>query len=228
MTEVNLPLIIGASAIDSINPCAFGVLIFLLSYLTQKFKDKKLILKNGLIYIFGVFITYIIAGILLLKIIQSLGQLTVWVYIGAGILILLAGLVEIKDYFFYGKGFSLQIFPGEAARIKKYVNKVGAKSSTAFFLGVFVALVELPCTGAVYLAILTLMSFTGLTTNYMVFLLIYNIIFVLPLIIILYFVYRGSSTDKFREWEMRNKKYMRLAVGILLVALGIWTISRVI
>ena len=65
MADVNLPLIIGASAIDSINPCAFGVLIFLLAYLGQKFKDKKLIFKNGMIYIFGVFITYLIAGVLL-------------------------------------------------------------------------------------------------------------------------------------------------------------------
>ncbi len=225
MAELSLPIVIGAAVVDSINPCAFGVLIFLLAYLAETVKKKAMMLVHGFIYIFGVFVTYLVAGLLLLPVIQKLGSFsTISYYVLAGI-IFLAGLVEIKDAFWYGKwGFSLSIFPSEARRIETYVKKVSNKPLTAFLLGVFVALVELPCTGAVYLAVLSLMSFGGAAINEVVFLLLYNIIFVLPLIIILFLVYKQSSTQKFEKWRQKNKKWMRFGTGLVLIALAVFMV----
>lgn len=228
MTEVNLPLVIGAAVIDSINPCAFGVLIFLLAYLSKTTKSAATMLMNGFVYILAVFLTYFAAGLLLLPIIQQLGGASVIAYLVLGILIILAGLIELKDVFFPGHGFSLSIMPKEAERIKKYVKKVSNKPTTAFGLGVFVALVELPCTGAVYLAVLALMTMAGITASHLLFLVLYNLIFVLPLIIILISVTSGVSTAKFEAWRQKHKQLMRLMTGVLLLGLGTWMVMYVL
>ena len=229
MAAINLPLIIGAGLIDGINPCAFGVLIFLLAYLAKTAKNKKgKMILHGLTYIFAVFLTYLLAGLLLLPVIRQLGQTFVILYIGLATIIIIAGLLEIKDYFWYGKWFSLSIFPKEAERIKKYGKKMSGKLYIVFFLGVFVALVELPCTGAVYLAVLSLMSLSGLTISNFTFLLIYNFLFVLPLIVILFLVVNGMSTNKFNEWRKKNRALMRLLIGLLLIGLGSWMLLLVL
>ena len=224
MVEVNLPLIIGASLIDGINPCAFGVLIFMLAYLSKTTKKAGKLLLNGTIYIAAVFITYLLAGLLLLNVIEKLGKASVIFYWVIAIIIFIAGLIEIKDFFWYGRGFSLTILPASAQRIKHYVKHVSDKPAAAFFMGVFVALVELPCTGAVYLAVLALMAKAGVTTQHVGYLVLYNFIFVLPLFIILILVYRGVSTSVFHDWKEKHKGLMRLLTGLLLIGLAVWMI----
>src|SRR3989344_1777824 len=116
MTEINLPLLICAAFIDSINPCAFGVLIFLLAYLSETAKSRAHMLFNGFSYIFAVFVTYLVAGLVLLPVIQTLRSFSVWGYIILAGIVILAGLLEVKDFFWYGKWFSLSIMPGESER----------------------------------------------------------------------------------------------------------------
>jgi cytochrome c biogenesis protein CcdA len=228
MVDISLPIVVGAAVIDSINPCAFGVLIFMLAYLAQSVKTKGMMLTHGLLYILAVFMTYLIAGLFLLPIINHLGKASVVAYLVIAAVIIIAGLIEIKDFFWYGKWFSLGIIPSEAERIKMYVKKIGDKPSTAFLLGIFVALVELPCTGAVYIAILSLMSLAGVTTGNVMFLILYNIIFVLPLAAILIAVIQGTSTNKFEKWRQKYKGTMRLLIGLTLLGLGIWMISFIL
>ena len=102
-------------------------------------------LWNGLIYIFFVFLTYLAAGLLLLPVIRTLAGFSVISYYVLAGIIAFAGVLEIKDFFWYGKGWTLAIMPGETQRIKNYVSKVGDSPWTAAGLGIFVALVELPC-----------------------------------------------------------------------------------
>jgi cytochrome c biogenesis protein CcdA len=219
-----IPILIGAAVIDSINPCAFGVLIFLLAYLIKTSKSKNKLLIHGLVYIFAVFLTYLLAGILLLPIISGLGRLSLSLYAIIGSLVILAGLLELKDFFWYGKGPSLTLLPGASKRIKMYANRISGNISSAFLLGVFVALVELPCTGAVYLAILSVMSLSGVDAATVGWLIVYNIIFVLPLIVILFAFYKGLSAEKIEEWRKENRAWMRLAIGFVLLFLGAWMI----
>lgn len=224
MTEISLPLIVGASLIDGINPCAFGVLIFLLAYLSKKFRSPKRLLLHGIVYIFAVALTYFVAGVVLLPVIQSLRTFSIWGYYAIAAITALAGLIEIKDFFLPHYGFSLQILPDAAARIKVYVQNISDRLITAFGLGVFVALVELPCTGAVYLAVLALMSAAGLSLSNLSFLVLYNVIMVVPLFAILYLVYKGTSTKHFMEWSHTHARLMRLVAGILLLGLAAWMV----
>ena len=190
--------------------------------------ELTLVHLHGLTYIFAVFLTYFLVGLLLLPVIRQFGQTSVILYIVLAIIIIIAGLLEIKDYFWYGRGFSLSIFPKEVERIKNYGKKISGKLYVAFILGVFVALVELPCTGAVYLAVLSLMALSGLTVGNFTFLLIYNLLFVLPLIVILFLVANGMSTDKFNEWRKKHRALMRLLIGSLLIGLGAWMLLLVL
>jgi len=221
-----IPVLIGAAVVDSINPCAFGVLIFLLAYLTKTAGNNKTkLLVHGLAYIVAVFLTYLIAGLILMPIIGSLGRISTTLYGVIGSIVILFGLLELKDFFWYGKGPSLQLLPGASKRIKMYVNKISGSLFSAFSLGVFVALVELPCTGAVYLAILSIMALSGTNAATIGWLITYNVIFVLPLIVILLAFYKGMTAEQLEAWRTKNRHYMRLAIGLLLLFLGGWMIQ---
>lgn len=228
ITSLTVPILVGAAVIDSINPCAFGVLIFLLAYLFKAFHSRRSVLIHGLTYISAVFLTYLIAGLFLLPFISQLGRISAGAYVGIGIILIIFGILEIKDFFFYGKGPSLGIFPSAGRRIEMIVRHITGKLSTSFFLGVFVALVELPCTGAVYLGVLALVSLTGFTTNNFLLLVIYNLLFIFPLVVILLLIRRGGQTEKLEKWRERYRGYMRLAIGLLLVVLGGWMIKFIL
>ncbi len=210
--------VITTAAIDSINPCAIGVLILMISVMLGRHRSMGKMLLIGGIYIFAVFLTYLIAGLGLLYFLSTIPLwLTEYLSIGVGVLIIGAGLIEIKDFFWYGRWFSLTI-PGRAAhKIHDLTKK--ATMPGVFVLGMFVAGVELPCTGAPYLAIITLLSQYFDFTAFML-LVLYNIIFVLPLIVILFLVAAGTKLYHIKKWKQESRGTMRLFIGLLLVALG--------
>lgn len=228
ITSLTIPILVGAAIIDSINPCAFGVLIFLLAYLFKTFHSQRSVLLHGLTYISAVFLTYLAAGLFLLPVISQFGRISAGVYVIIGAILVVSGLLEIKDFFFYGKGLSLSISPSAGRRIEALVRRITGKISTSFALGVFVALVELPCTGAVYLGVLALVSLAGFTANNFLLLIVYNFLFVLPLVVILLLVHSGGETEKFEKWRERYRRYMRLAIGLLLIALGGWMVQFIL
>jgi len=213
-----LATVITTAAIDSINPCAIGVLILMISVmLAGKQSTKRMLLLGGL-YVSSVLVVYLLAGLGLMYYFSTLPLiLAEYISIAVGLLIIIAGLLEIKDYFWYGRWFSLQIPPAFAKMIHNYSSK-----STIFgviFLGAFVSAVELPCTGAPYLAIITLLS-QNFDFNAFLLLVLYNIIFVMPLIIILILVASGMKLHDIKKWKQANRSYMRLLIGLLLIALG--------
>ncbi len=213
-----LPVVIATALIDSINPCAIGVLVLLIATLVSLSKDKTKMLKVGIIYITAVFVTYLLAGFGLLAVIQklNLGEQLSWI---VGILVIILGLIEIKDFWWYGQGITLQIPPKRAKQIKKMIKKVSVPGS--IILGIFVAAVELPCTGGPYLAITTLLAKIGFSMKVFWLLVLYNFIFVLPLIIILLLVFFGMKTNTISKWKDEKKKWMRLFMGLIMLALGI-------
>jgi len=213
-----LSVIITTALVDAINPCAIGVLILLVSTLMVLSKSKSKMLIVGLIYILSVYVTYFLAGLGLLFFIQKLGIAEILGVI-VGVIIIIAGFVEIKDFFWYGKGFSLSIPVGQVKRIEKYAKKVTIPG--AIVLGIFVAAVELPCTGGPYLAITTLLARSSFDIKVISYLLLYNFIFVLPLIIILIMAYSGTKIQRIKRWKQGYRKWMRLAIGLLLIGLGV-------
>lgn len=224
-TNLNWMMLIGAAIIDSINPCAIWVLVFLLTYLIKTAKSKKWVLTHGLIYLLAVFLTYLIAWMILLPVIQTMRNFSVNAYLAIALIIAIFGLLEFKEYFAPGKTSLVEIPPRYSAMINKYKDKMLNNYGFTFFLWVFVAIVELPCTGAVYLAVLSLMSMSWLSLSNMTMLILYNIIFIAPLIIILVLFYRGMESEKITSFVDKYKPYMRLLTWILLLGLAAWMIK---
>ncbi|MBW3015760.1 hypothetical protein KY330_05025 [Candidatus Woesearchaeota archaeon] len=216
-TKITLPLILGAGLVDGVNPCAFAVLIFLLTFLLEVSSNKRRMIKAGAAYTFSVYLSYLLAGLGLFSVIQLSGMSRV-VVTAAAVLAIAAGLVNVKDYFWYGKGFSLKIPESKRETIKKWTYK--ANVPAALVLGFLVSMFELPCTGGVYLAIIALLadSVTRLTAIY--YLLIYNLMFILPLIVIIAALTWGMKAEHIANWRESKKNWMKLAMGLLLIVLG--------
>lgn len=219
--EASLPtigVVVGTAAIDSINPCAIGVLILMMSVVLSGKSSVRRMLFLGSIYIFAVFITYLVAGLGLIYFLASVPLfVTEYLSITVGLIIIGAGIFEIKDFFWYGKGFSLHIPTVFIDKINRF-----AKNTTVpgvILLGMFVSAVELPCTGAPYLAIITILSLNFDFTAFLL-LVLYNIIFVTPLIVILLMVAFGVKLPALKKWKQDSRGYMRLFIGLTLIALG--------
>jgi cytochrome c biogenesis protein CcdA len=219
--DLTMPSVMIAAIIDSINPCAFAVLIFLLVYLTS-LQERKRMLMVGVAYILSVFTVYFLSGLGFFTLIQSTG-LTDIVFKAAAVIAILAGLINLKDFFWHGKGISLSIPESRKESIKNFVERSSVPS--AMILGGLVSIYELPCTGGIYLAILGLLGSKMTLVQGLPYLFIYNVIFVLPLFVILFVVFYGVSAEKVESWRGEEKKWMRLSMGILMVALGVLMLS---
>jgi len=215
--DVKLITVITTALVDSINPCAIGVLVLLISTLLALTHNKKRMMFVGLVYLSVVYITYFLAGLGLLYFIQKLA-IADGVAITAGILVIILGIIEIKDFYWYGRGISLTIPKSQIGRIKRYAEK--ASIPGVVLLGMLVAAVELPCTGGPYLAITSLLAkdFDWIAFWYLA---LYNFIFVLPLLVILIAVYTTLTVAHIDAWKGKYKKWMRLVSGLVMVALGI-------
>ena len=232
-SDLTLWVIIGAALVDSINPCVFGALIFLIAFMTRVFKSRTKMFFGGLLYTGVVYITYLLLGFGILKIAIGTSFAGIF-YLVAALVAIIAGALEIKDFFWYGKGFSLQMLPGGAERLKYYTsmlarlekNHTGILMLATAILGVFVVLIELPCTGAPYFAILGLLA-GGNYAAAVPLLLLYNFVFVIPLLLVLLVAYIGVTSRTLEEWRKKNREIMRLAIGVFLIALGVWMLGSV-
>jgi len=215
--NIGIIAVVIAGIIDSINPCAFGVLIFLMIALLN-LGSRKRALRAGLLYSFVVFLVYLSVGLGLFHTLQQLSNVRNIIYIVVGILICILSLIEFRDYWAAtkGKGAVLKI----SDKIKPFIEKE-AKNGTILaimILGVVVALFELPCTGVIYLGIISLLT-NGNASAYL-YLLLYNIIFVLPLVILTFLVYYGISPKKLEKWNSDEKAWMRLAAAIVMLLIS--------
>jgi cytochrome c biogenesis protein CcdA len=204
---------------DGINPCMFSVLLFMLGYLLAV-GSKKRAIKSGAAFIVATFFVYFLFMYGLIKIVSVL-QIASLLRAVVILVAFVVGVVMIKDYFFYGQGISLEIPKKFKPTIEGLIRKGTIPS--AILLALFSSLVELPCTSGLPLAYTTIISSKNLFPFW--YLLVYNIFFVLPLVVILVLVILAwNKVENFEKWKESSKKYMRLATGILLllIALALW------
>ena len=210
--------IITTAVIDSINPCGFGVMILIISSALTAGSNVRRLMKLGLVYTFFVFLTYLLGGLGFLFLFSGIPlSLVEYLSMSVALLLMAAGIFEVKDYFWYGLGFSLAIPVG----LSKKLETLSERSTTVSvaFLGIFVSAIELPCTGGPYLAVITLLSQYFDFTAFLL-LILYNIIFVLPLLVMLLLVVLGVKLQDIKLWKQTNRGTMRLLTGVLLFILG--------
>ena len=221
VTGITYAAVILAGLLDGINPCAFAVLIFLLIALTTA-ESKRRVLEIGLTYTLGVFLIYITAGVGIIKIVALTGLSSYFTLI-AGVLVIAAGIIEFADGVLKNSPVSLSIPASKKELFAGYIRR--ATVPAAFVLGVLVGIFELPCTGGIYLAVLSLLSSQVTFNEGLIYLVIYNLAFILPLIIIVLGVTFGISPETINRIREEHKKTLRAATGILLIAMGILVIA---
>lgn len=204
---------------DGINPCMFSVLMFLLVYLMGIGSSRKAF-KAGIAFVITTFFFYLIFMYGLIRIIDIL-EISQEVRAVVALFAFLAGLVMIKDYFFYGRWFSFEI----SEKFKPFLERMTKKGTvlSAIVLALAASLVELPCTSGIPLAYVSILSDQEVFV--LGYLMLYNFFFILPLlVIVLGTIFVWKKVEKIEEFKERGKKYMRLVAGILLVflALAIW------
>lgn len=218
--DFTLAIVLAAAIIDAINPCAIGVILFLSSVLLKVSSDRRKLLHLGAIYIVTVYIVYTLSGLGLIWFQHTLISQGYAEIIGitVGGLVIVMGLIDLKQFFCGGQGLSLEISATHRQKIVALTQRISVLGIIT--LSSFVALVELPCTGGPYLAITALLA-KSFDLMAFVYLLIYNVIFVSPLLAILLLIYFGASTSRMKKWREMKRKWMNLAAGILMISLGI-------
>jgi len=203
--------------LDGIHPCAIAILIFFIAFLLTLHRSFKNIIGLGLVYIIVIFLTYLAIGIGLFSGIMLFGQHHFFAKLGSWLLIFL-GVVNLKDYFFPQFKLGIKIPRVSSEKIKGYLEK--ATLSTVVVAAFLVGLCSVPCSGGIYAAITALLaSKTTFLTGFL-YLLLYNLMFVMPLIILLVLATNPYTLVKFGEWQQKHKKTQKLVMGLFMIALG--------
>lgn len=235
----SLPTILAAGLIDGINPCAFAVVVFFISFLSVYGYSKKEIAVIGICYVFSVYLTYILLGLGLLKIFHSLRHFYliqyVFYYLVASLCFVLAGLA-VYDYVKYkktGKGEALVLQLPEF--LKKQVNvaigsglrdRHNARTFELCFIslgvGFMVSLLEAACTGQVYLpTVMYIMKLPELRFKAFFYLVFYNLMFILPLLCVFILSFLGVRSRQFNLFLKRRLGSIKLSLAGLFLVLGL-------
>jgi protein-disulfide isomerase len=223
----------GAGLLDGLNPCAFTTMTFFVSYLTLMGRTGKEILLVGAAFTLAVFLSYLAMGLGLLEIVRQIGSFPLIGQVVYGIIALiclaLAGL-SIWDYLKIKQGrlkeISLQLPKAFKQRIHQTIrtrSRMKGYMGAAFGVGVLISVFELACTGQVYLP--TIVFVTGvaeLRLTAIAYLILYNLMFVIPLIVIFMVAYWGISSRQLTAIFQKQAGMVKLLTAILLGVLGVW------
>ena len=229
-----------AGLIDGLNPCAFTTLIFFVSYLSLSGRRGRQVLAVGAAFTAGVFLAYLLVGIGFWKVLDLLGGVLItlsrWVYGITAALCLALAVLSLRDFFRARRGdigdMALNLPHALRMRINAVVRQ-GRRSRAfvagAFVTGVAISFLELACTGQVYLpTIIFAMSHEGLRGQAVGYLLIYNLLFILPLVVVFVLVYRGTGSKQLTAFLQRNAAWVKLGLAALFAALAGWLIYSLV
>lgn len=213
-----LPLVLWSGFVDGLNPCAFAVLLFFIAFLFTIGRTKKYIWKIGLVYIMAIYLAYLLIGLGLLKAIIFSGSPHFMAKLGAWLVIIL-GIINLLNYLFPQFPLKLHI----PALSKDLIQKWMAKASVpaAFISGFLVGLCTFPCSGGIYVAIVGLLASQATKLQGILYLLLYNLMFVSPLVIILILAANPKSVEKLTALEAASNRYLRLGLALAMIVLGV-------
>ena len=223
--KLSLTKIISLAVVDAINSCALAVLtLMLIAILTYNPKKKRNVLAAGLAFACSVFIMYLFYGLVIIKsfqFIQALTNVRLLLYKILGFAAIVLGIFNIKDAVRYKAGSFLTEMPlSMRPRVKKIISGITSPKG-AFVIGVFVTVFLLPCTIGPYVIAGGILSALYLIKT-MPFLLVYNLIFVLPMIVITLMVYVGfAKIEDVDGWKDKNIRYLHLITGFIMFIFGL-------
>ena len=228
--------IVTAGVIDGINPCAIATMIFLISFLATQKRKRREILAIGLTFTFAVFVTYLAIGIGAFKaltFLQKYAWISTAIRWSAAALAFGVGIMSFVDairYWKSGKASDIKIQLPKPVKLRIHKVISGNLSSGSLIIGAIVTgflvtLLEAVCTGQVYLPTIVLMTRQeGLRLTGWFYLLFYNILFVLPLLIVMLLAFFGLKWDRLAKATQKNMTAIKIGLGCVLCGLAIFIV----
>jgi hypothetical protein len=225
--------VIGAGLIDGLNPCAFASMIFLVSYLAVARRRGREILYIGAAFTAGVFVCYTAIGIGLLAALRSLSgfvEAARVVYVATAVVCVALAVLNLRDYVRVRRGglaeMTLQLPGFLKERVRTRIRQ-GSRTRrfvlAAFVTGAVVSAVELVCTGQVYLpTIVYVVGVPELRASATAYLLLYNLMFVVPLIVVFGASYFGTTSRQLTSVLERRAGAIKLLMAAVFLALAAW------
>ncbi len=210
------------AALDAINPCELAILILLMASMLIADDNRRRALWTGLSFVTAVFLAYFLMGVGLLEFIRTYTlSISGYFYKFVGGLAIIMGLLNIKDFFWYGGGgFLMEVPQSWRPKMKGLVRGI-TDPWGGFVIGLVISLFLLPCTSGPYVVILGMLAAKTTFAKAFLYLIFYNLIFILPMLAIVLAMYWGLSPEKAENWRQKKLRLLHLAAGLVLVALGL-------
>jgi cytochrome c-type biogenesis protein len=218
--------VVAAGLLDGINPCAFTVLLLLIASLlaasqvggVRASAIRSRVILLGSIYVAAVFLTYLTLGVGVLQVGRVFTGSHLPSRIGALAAVLL-GLWMLKDVFLPDVGPRLEA----PHALTRRAHAVARRATIPGLVvgGVLIGLCTVPCSGAVYLAVLSLLAAQEQGVTAYGYLVVYNLLFVLPLVAILFAASSRPVLARLARWQERHRERVRFAIGSGVVVLGL-------
>jgi len=236
--------IIGSGLVDGINPCAFAVIVFFISFLTVYKYSRREIVLVGTAYCAAVFCAYLLLGLGVFKFLYAMRGFS---YVIKGFYIVTAGLclvffaLSVYDFWVYRKtkkadGMLLQLPLGLKTRIHKIMgfflrdkNKSALRLTlAALAVGFGVSLVEAVCTGQVYVPTCVLiMQDPAFRTRAVSYLVLYNLMFILPLVAVFALTLAGYESKKFNDFLKRHLGLTKVLLCAVFLGLFVLLVGNI-
>ena len=227
-----------AGLADGFNPCSFAGLLVFASVTTAAFErdvlachtaepreavppKRRMIVRNGTVYIAGLFATYMALGLGLLSAMNLITE-GHWAGKAAAVMSLAMGVWILRDGLFPEGRWKLEMPRFTRPGVHRALQATFVPA--VFGAGVLVGLCTVPCTGGIYLGVLALLSAQTTASSGLGLLMLYNVMFILPLVAVLVLVTSRPTYRAVARWHLRTKNVVKVALGGVMLALGLFTL----
>lgn len=225
---LTVPTVLAAGVADGFNPCAFALLVLFATYTltlvnavtaagTPTLEARRRLLGAGSLYVGAVLVTYFVIGLGLLSFLGWLGRDHL-VARGASILALFMALWMLKDVFLPGVGPSMIAPSGTHGRMQKAMERGGLAGM--LIAGVLVGICTVPCSGAMYLQITAVLHASGGGLTGIALLALYNIAFIVPLLVLLLAVSDRRVLGQLGRWNRANSPWIKVGLALAVIAMS--------
>ncbi len=226
LPAATLGAVVVAGLADGFNPCAFTVLLLLITSLLAAAQARSgesasalrgRVIGLGSIYVASVFVTYLALGVGLLSTTELFTARHLPARLGA-VLSIALGLWMLKDYFVPELGLRLEA----PAAVVRWAHASARRMTVPALVagGVLIGLCTVPCSGAIYLAVLSLLAAQSSALAGFGYLVLYNLMFVLPLLGILLVASARPALNRLAHWNLHHRERIRLGLGAGVVVMG--------
>ena len=227
-----------AGLADGFNPCSFAGLLVFASVTSAAFERDLLachgtmaddatpqargrIVRNGFVYIAGLFATYMALGLGLLSAMNAFTE-GHWAGKIAAVVSVTMGFWVLRDGLFPESRWKLEMPRIFRPRVHRAL--LATFPPAVFVAGILVGLCTVPCTGGIYLGVLGLLSAQATSGEGLGLLVLYNVMFILPLVVVLVLVTSRPTYRTVARWHLRTKNVVKLVLGAGMIALGLVTL----